>query len=325
MRPNLFKELLRKYREGKTTPQETKFIDDWYESFGEALPSLEKEQKKALRKQLYVRILDVIAPTEQAEKPPGKLGFWILAIAASTLVMAIVGFLVWQADDASLQDRSDTGRHYVEYAAEQGKLKKLQLPDGTEIWLNAGAKIGFYVPFGAEDERVVKLVEGEVFFDVVSVPTKPFVVHTDSLDTRVLGTSFTVKSYRTLADVSVSVTTGSVQLVNRNRKILGLLLPGQEAVYHKKADSSLIRPVDLTLRDAWMNGMVYLSEVSFAELALVFQNVYGQPLRAGSPQITHKRYSIQLDRRTRHTDVVRAICAIHRNHYRKEGNAFVIY
>src|SRR5690606_41841419 len=64
------------------------------------------------------------------------------------------------------------------------------LPGSTEVWLNTDTKIGFFRPFEHGETREVTLLEGEAFFSVSPDKTKPFIVHAQGIETRVLGTSF---------------------------------------------------------------------------------------------------------------------------------------
>ena len=67
----------------------------------------------------------------------------------------------------------------------RGETFKLILCDGTEVWLNANSKLVYPTAF-IEKERTVFL-EGEAYFKVTK-DTKPFIVKTDYLQTKVLGT-----------------------------------------------------------------------------------------------------------------------------------------
>ncbi len=255
-------------------------------------------------------------------RPPVYRRFWpmVTAVAASLLVV----FGTWYLSRSSVT--SEPEREWVEVDAAQGKLKKVQLPDSSTVWLNSGSRIGFHTPFGSDGlAREVTLLEGEAYFDVVADSKRPFQVRADSLLTQVLGTTFTVCAFGELADIRVSVATGKVSVTGPGARVLGVLNPGEEVVYNKLDRSAAIQEVDVQRRNAWLQGITHLSEVPFAELALAFHQTYGLELTAATERITNQRYSIQLDRRTRYDHVLRALCQIHGNAYRKEGGAVVIY
>ena len=75
-----------------------------------------------------------------------------------------------------------------------GNRTKITLPDGTQVWLNAGSKLDYNNLLYNKDLREVTL-SGEAYFDVVKNADKPFLVHTHNFKIKVLGTAFDVKSY----------------------------------------------------------------------------------------------------------------------------------
>ena len=66
----------------------------------------------------------------------------------------------------------------------------INLSDGTKVWLNAASSLRFPVQFGKEQAREVYL-SGEAYFEVAKNQKQEFIVHTNSADIHVHGTSFT--------------------------------------------------------------------------------------------------------------------------------------
>lgn len=115
----------------------------------------------------------------------------------------------------------------------RGKRFKMQLSDGTIVWLNADSEITFPNYFKG-DNRVVS-VKGELFFDVTENKNQPFIVKTDAGNIRVLGTAFNVNCYQgeiptttlvkgkivySLGDKSTVLTPGQQCRVSNNRLIV---------------------------------------------------------------------------------------------------------
>lgn len=98
----------------------------------------------------------------------------------------------------------------------RGETFKLILCDGTEVWLNANSKLVYPTAF-IERERTVFL-EGEAYFKVTK-DTKPFIVKTDYLQTKVLGTEFNVKSY-TAEDSHVTLISGRYRFAAMKMHVL---------------------------------------------------------------------------------------------------------
>ena len=108
----------------------------------------------------------------------------------------------------------------------RGETFKLILCDGTEVWLNANSKLVYPTAF-IEKERTVFL-EGEAYFKVIK-DAKPFIVKTDYLQTKVLGTEFNVKSY-TAEDSHVTLISGKVQVRSHENARFVDLEPGKDAM-----------------------------------------------------------------------------------------------
>ena len=75
----------------------------------------------------------------------------------------------------------------IKVEAPQGSTTKMTLPDGTEVWLNAGSRMEYSQGFGVRDRRVK--LSGEGYFEVHHNTAMPFIVNSSSLNVQVLGTT----------------------------------------------------------------------------------------------------------------------------------------
>ena len=117
-----------------------------------------------------------------------------------------------------------------------GDKANINLPDGSKVWLNGDSKIT-YVEDSKNKTREVYL-SGEAFFDVAKDKTKPFIIHTRTINLRVLGTAFNVRSYENEKETETALVHGSVEVTLRNR-------PNQK-IFLKPGEKLLVRniPVD---------------------------------------------------------------------------------
>lgn len=100
-----------------------------------------------------------------------------------------------------------------------GKRSKVILPDGSSLWINSGSCISY----GSDFTTNRKLnVQGEVYLDVQKDSIHPFVVRTNHLEVRVLGTAFNVTDYAKDSETSVVLVRGSVDVKvdNKDKKRL---------------------------------------------------------------------------------------------------------
>ncbi|TDQ11520.1 FecR family protein [Pedobacter metabolipauper] len=168
----------------------------------------------------------------------------------------------------------------LEKKASDGNIIKMQLPDGTQVWLNAGSRLLFPAQFDA-DKREVTL-EGEAYFDVRHDAKKPFLIHTQNMVTQVLGTSFNVSSYRQNNSIKVTVLSGKVAVYENSEtgkpKPNGVLFvtANQEIVYSKSKKQfyphkDAVKPADAA---AWKEGNLIFKDTEIDEVVQRLERHY---------------------------------------------------
>ena len=165
----------------------------------------------------------------------------------------------------------------------KGIRKKLKLPDGTLVWLNAASKLTFDSDIDSKAVRIVHL-EGEAFFDVAHAKDRPFIVFTDKAAIKVLGTAFNIKAYPSEKCSETTLLRGSIEfsvIGQPNQKIR--LNPSEkialkeDQVTLKKDQALLNKGQKLTLTIKHMNTVKigqtdYIEETSWKDNRLVFNN-----------------------------------------------------
>src|SRR5205085_12413149 len=91
----------------------------------------------------------------------------------------------------------------------RGEKLSITLPDGSQAFLNSVSKITYPKNFTGTTREVK--IEGEVYFNVTHDAGKPFVVQAQNSKTRVLGTTFNVKSIPG-KETTVTLVTGKVNV-----------------------------------------------------------------------------------------------------------------
>ncbi len=104
---------------------------------------------------------------------------------------------------------------YSEYHVPYGARSKITLPDGTQVWLNAGSKLRYASDFNIAGRKVT--LEGEAFFEVTKNRENPFYVMADEAMVKVLGTRFNLKAYPEDNTIETTVSSGIVEVFNRNQ------------------------------------------------------------------------------------------------------------
>lgn len=164
----------------------------------------------------------------------------------------------------------------------------VMLSDGSQVRLDSGARISYAPSFSNTDKREVYL-SGSALFKIAGSPLKPFLVHANGIITKVLGTSFKVKTDLTRKGVTVEVITGRVAVYEQpplkehpdTRKGNGVILtPNQKVVYSgetKLFQTSLVdEPVPIVKENKKIVKEDFVFEdAPLSEVIAAIENIYG--------------------------------------------------
>lgn len=131
-----------------------------------------------------------------------------------------------------------------------GKQTESILSDGTKVWLNSGSELEILST--SVNERRVRLNKGEAFLEVAHDTLRPFIVETEYLNIRVLGTTFDVSAYD--SSPSVVLVEGSVKVSNAAEDDETLISPGQMFSYNAETGRKTIEDVNTDNYVSWING-----------------------------------------------------------------------
>jgi len=177
-----------------------------------SIPLNEKDKQLAISN--IVSKLDKHAQLK--EKPLIKFPEYWLNAAAITILLFGLSWIVWTKNQDKSVDYmqlvADADEKLVEKINNTNKPLLIRLQDGSMVKLSPKGKISF--PIKNASKREVYL-SGEAFFDIAKDPSRPFFVYANEVVTKVLGTSFLVRSYAAEKEVSVQVKTGKVAVFTR--------------------------------------------------------------------------------------------------------------
>ena len=164
------------------------------------------------------------------------------------------GGLNYQVEDTSTCAETT----YNEITVPRGGEYKVTLSDGTRIWVNSESYIRFPVVFQGDERRI--WVSGEVFLEVTKDAERPFIVNTEKLNIKVLGTQFNVRAYPDEKCIQTTLVEGCVQ-VDNSRGEVAVLHPSEQLVYDVRDGNHEVREVDTELYVSWKDGVyVFVSQ-----------------------------------------------------------------
>jgi ferric-dicitrate binding protein FerR (iron transport regulator) len=224
------------------------------------------------------------------------------SVAASVAALFLLGWSIYHPKHSILPSGpASQSVRSEEVLARAGTRTKLLLPDGTQVWLNSNSKLKYSNDFNTEVREVG--LEGEAYFDVAKDVKRPFIVHTSSLDIKVLGTSFTIKSYPQDETIETTLLRGVIEVCRKDNPNTArvILKPNEKLVFNKRLvdpaqtpaapDSFAARPLTVRpdiavnsirndipdsdkVETAWMYNRLVFKGDSFKELAAKMERWY---------------------------------------------------
>ncbi|MRG43850.1 DUF4974 domain-containing protein [Chitinophaga sp. SYP-B3965] len=210
--------LIEKYLDGTATPEERNILLDWYRQEADQPATWETSSAEDITR-LKTRMLGQLQlHMRKTRRPVSMFSRWrlaaaVLVLAAGGLVMSLI-FL--------------PGKHNVPeqtWLTGKGERKKIRLPDSSLVWLAPCSELKY------QERKVV--LSGEAFFEVATNAEHPFIIHTQSLTTKVLGTAFNIHAYPEDTLITVTLLNGSVLLKEGEKE--QRLMPMQKGFFGKRS------------------------------------------------------------------------------------------
>ena len=274
------RDILYKFFEGKASPKEQRLIGQW-------LDESEKHKEVLVRERM---VFDAIVSggitdrqSVQSRKKRTRVVFMeLLRVAAVILVMFLVGGYIYvrKMEEIRLANNIVT--------VPVGQRVNLQLPDGTSVWLNASSEI-IYPAYFSGSTREIHL-NGEAYFEVEHNASKPFIVHTETFDIKVLGTKFNVEAYKGMEGFTTALMEGSVEVTDRKNKDKSVrLYPAQKVAFR---NGELCKsPIDNYDVYRWREGLICFKETRFADLMRQLEKNYGVRILINNEAVKEKVFS----------------------------------
>lgn len=176
------------------------------------------------------RLKSVVQPVEMSvlsekkEKKQMKHLFLWTRYAAAVLVLVLIGWLSF---------RGLTSEDMIRVYADN-KIRKIELADGTKVWLNKGSVFEYPENF-AGDNRKVRL-NGEAYFEVARQTGKhKFTVESKLMTVVVHGTIFNMKSYDQATVAETSLIEGEVLVESGDDDSKLFCFPDRKPLWKKAA------------------------------------------------------------------------------------------
>lgn len=177
----------------------------------------------------------------------------------------------------------------------RGARSKVNLPDGSVVWLNSDSRLRFPVAFDS-DKRVVEFY-GEGYFDVVKNEACPMIVSLkDNYMIEVLGTRFNVRAYEDEEGVKTALYSGDINLFKTDagkHEVNKVLNMNPNDICIVKEDTIRLQRSTherLAKISAWKKGCIYFDKTPLGEVLKNIERYHGVNIKVSDPSILN--YSI---------------------------------
>jgi ferric-dicitrate binding protein FerR (iron transport regulator) len=265
--------LYTKYLKGELTPQEnTIFLDLLTSCDKDELPDVEEvvaledrdcELNKTISEDIFITITGI-------SLTPSVIPIWKRrwsVISAACLLLIGLAFL-FQFKFG--EQHKNTAYAIVHYSNPTKFVKRLVLPDGTQVSLRQGAQIELLSDFDTDSLRRIKL-SGEAFFEVARNPEQPFVIASSGdFDVHVLGTAFNLNCSEGRS--SLVLNHGKVRVSRAGQ--YSVVSPGEKVAYDKQQKQFDVSKVDTTIASNWKSDLLSFKEVPLSQIVADLNNLY---------------------------------------------------
>lgn len=275
---NDIRELMTKHFAGEASPAEETILFDWvkksrqneeeYRSSRKLFDAATRHYSKSIVPEIDVeKEWDVFLTKVGERKPVRQLNpsstsqNW-LRIAASLLLLLVSGAVIYYYTTKTETVTFQTAEN----------IQTVELPDGSQVILNRYSKLEYNSDFGSDNRNIA--LRGEAFFDVEKNASLPFVIAARNTTIEVVGTSFNVLAYDSVAEVEVVVKTGVVRFTVPALNKTVELTPGEKGAF-ESSKNALDEAVNDDLNyESWNTHKLIFNETHLTRVVEAINKTY---------------------------------------------------
>lgn len=286
----------------------------FYEIFTALATNDRNEQEAALKKKLSLSssstpVVNLYKEKETEGRIKTKNIFSLLIkLTAAAMIILTASYLAVNLIHTKKQ-------MVTSFISTNGERKTFQLPDGSVVKLNSGSKIIINEQYGITTRDIY--LEGEAFFDVKHNNHVPFIVHTETMDVKALGTAFNVKAYPGERITEASLLRGSVEVTLKKEAGRKVILHPNEKVSCFPVDNKEVispRPSEKTIQSneikndhlvqtlsknslgdikeiAWTENKLEFTDETFVQIAQMMERWYGVKIEFKDSSLRQYRFT----------------------------------
>lgn len=204
---------------------------------------------------------------------------------------------------------------FEEFSTPPGQRAQVKLHDGTVVWLNARSRLRYPNRFSGTERKVE--LDGEAFFEVFRNEEAPFVVSTEKLDIKVLGTKFNVFAYKGKNEFTTALIEGSVKLYQSDNESVAMYMSPND--YAELKDGRLVKSkISSTDFLLWKEGIYAFDDIPFGEIIKKLELYYDITIEIRNKKLNNYKFSGKFRQRDGIESVLKTLQKIYYFSYVKD-------
>lgn len=210
---------------------------------------------------------------------------WFIRIAAVIILVIGITFLYNNIRNNSFQGK------YAEHINRVEDIREIILPDSTIVTMNKNSSLKYIIH---ENKKVRRLkLNGEAYFNVKPDKNKPFIIQTNNVIVKVLGTSFNIKSDE---NIEVTVTSGKVAFYDKHINFKKIILKKDDkGIYNTKRNDFIKMENDNLNFLSWKTGELQFKNEPLAEVCKVISEYYHVKIQINENNIKNISVTTKFD------------------------------
>lgn len=222
---------------------------------------------------------------------PGFAKVLPYALAAAAALALVIFLPITYKNGKTEGENRIAAIEWVEVNVPYGESRSVTMCDGTVLHLAAGSRLTYPKEFTGDSRTV--FMDGEAYLDVTKNPEHPFVIKSQDLDIKVLGTSFSFRNFAQERSAEVLLVSGSVEasVSTAGQPRVVRLKPGDKLRYNR-ADGKIDidRFSASSYKAFYKNNSLHFYDVEMADIAAELSRRFDCQVVVTDEKLASRRY-----------------------------------
>ena len=205
---------------------------------------------------------------------------WI-SVAALLTVVAVASFILFFVPSTS------SG---ILVLKATDSIQSVKLADGSHVVLNKGSILIVPKKFSGKNRNAI--LYGNAYFEVTHKDDFPFIVSSDNVSVKVLGTKFFVNTNSGKEKMEVALTEGRVEVFNKaSIDKMVVLQPGEKVTFPQTGDPEKKIKIEDKNFMAWQTGILMFNDEPLSNVVSEINTAFHSKIELENNEIGHCRIS----------------------------------